>query len=389
MVCVNECFKQTENFSVVKYSLAKNSSVSFVKDKGDKMKHAYIRGRYVWVQGTINGKRYRLSTSKVADEYTLAWAEKHWLSIITEQMIAKGESKNKDAREVKFKNFAYEFLDAHKGQVRNLTLKGYMQDLQRRILPEFGEKNLSEIKPMELKQWQNELKKELSAKRINNLRSVFELVLKAAVSNELIDKNPFNAISKLQNEKVAINPLSLDEVALMIKVADKDFANVLKVAFFTGMRTGELIALRWENIDFEKETIRIDKAIRQGQIQPPKTQNSIRTIPMLPYVKDALLALKQGNNSEWVFTGLNGSFLYDSKSLSKKWTNTLKKAGLAHRVFYQTRHTFASIMIGKGEDPLWVSQMMGHSDAVITFKRYAKSVEDNKQRAKFLQEISL
>ncbi|CAD7287775.1 Putative defective protein IntQ [Campylobacter majalis] len=325
----------------------------------------------------------------MADKYTLAWAEKNWLSILTEQIIAKDKNENKDTSEVKFKNFAYEFLQAHEGQVRDLTLKGYTQDLQKRILPEFGEKRLSQIKPMELKRWQNELKKELSAKRINNIRSVFELILKSAVSNELIDKNPFNSVAKLQNKKTEINPLSLDEVALVLKTANKDFANVLKVAFFTGMRTGELIALRWENIDFKKETIRIDKSIRQGQIQPPKTQNSIRTIPMLPCVKEALLALKQGNNSEWVFAGLNGSHLYEPKSLSKKWANTLKKAGLAHRVFYQTRHTFASIMISKGEDVLWVSQTMGHSDAVITFKRYAKSVENTKQRANFLQHINL
>ncbi|MGH1600010.1 hypothetical protein [Campylobacter majalis] len=82
-----------------------------------------------------------------------------------------------------------------------MTLKGYTQDLQKRILPEFGEKKLSQIKPMELKRWQNELKKELSAKRINNIRSLFELILKSAVSNELIDKNPFNSVTKLQNKK--------------------------------------------------------------------------------------------------------------------------------------------------------------------------------------------
>ncbi|MBE3021330.1 site-specific integrase [Campylobacter sp. 7477a] len=351
------------------------------------MKHAYLRGNVVWVKGSVDGKRYRVSTNKRADKYTLAWAEKHWAEIINNAILSKQKNEIKGAKEVKLSEFATAWLNSYRGNVRELTHKAYVADTHKRILSVFGDKRLSEITHLDLTRWQGDLKTTLSAKRINNLRNLFSQILDAGVDMELINKNPFVSVKKLKNEKTQIAPLSLDEVKLVISAADRHFANVLKVAFFTGMRTGELIALRWDKIDFERETIRIDAAIRQGLYGVPKTQSSVRTIKMLPIVKEALLELY--NDSEWVIPNSQGGMLYEPKTLSQKWTALLKKVGLEHRVFYQTRHTFASIMLNKNEDVLWVSSTMGHADASITFKRYAKTLDSDKQRAKFLNEIEL
>lgn len=367
-------------------SYPSNKQDGVLLEKDENMKHAYLRGNTVWVKGSIDGKRYRLSTGKKAANYNLAWAEKHWADIINDAILSKFGNEKKGAKEIKLSEFAATWLSSYRGNVRELTYKTYVADVNKKILSALGDKSLSEIDALALTKWQGDLKMSLSAKRINNLRNLFSQILDAAVNMDLMVKNPFKSVKKLKNEKTVISPLSLDEVKLAISGADKHFANVLKVAFFTGMRTGELIALRWDKIDFDRETIRIDAAIRQGIYGEPKTQSSIRTIKMLPVVKDALLELYD-ESSEWVIPNPQGGMLYETKSLSKKWTELLKKVGLKHRVFYQTRHTFASIMLSKNEDVLWVSSTMGHADASMTFKRYAKTLDSGKQRAKFLNEI--
>lgn len=389
MVCELRSDKQTKIQALVKSQSSNKQVVS--DNKGDEMtNHAYIRGNMVWVDATFEGKRYRVSTNKKADKHNLAWANRHYIEIITRHIVSKKESEKKDASgDSKLKEFADKRLEAYEGRVRFLTHKTYVRDFQHWILPDFGDTALKDIRPLALDTWQNKLRQRVSNKRINNIRSVFSMILKDAVMDELIKRNPFDSVRKLTNEKTEIKPLSLEEVQRVISVADPHFANVLKLAFFTGMRTGEMIALRWDKIDFEKETIRIDQAIRCGMLNPPKTQTSIRTIKMLPHVKEALLNLKQDNDSEWVLPTQNGTMLYEPKTLNRRWKEALKRAGLEYRVFYQTRHTFASLMIAANEDPLWVSSMMGHADATITFKRYAKNLATNKVRAAFLNNLDI
>ncbi len=389
MVCELRSDKQTKIQALVKSQSSNKQVVS--DNKGDEMtNHAYIRGNMVWVDATFEGKRYRVSTNKKADKFNLAWANKHYIEIITRHIVSKKESEKKDASgKTSFKEFAEKCLEIYQGRIRLLTYRSYVSDIQKYVFGEFANIALEDIRPSMVAAWQNKLSARISNKRINNIRSVFSMILKDAVMDELIKRNPFDSVRKLTNEKAEINPLTLEEVQRVISVADPHFANVLKLAFFTGMRTGEMIALRWDKIDFEKETIRIDQAIRCGMLNPPKTQTSIRTIKMLPHVKEALLNLKQDNDSEWVLPTQNGTMLYEPKTLSKKWKETLQKAGLEHRVFYQTRHTFASLMIAANEDPLWVSSIMGHADATITFKRYAKNLATNKARAAFLNNLDI
>ncbi|CUU73874.1 tyrosine-type recombinase/integrase [Campylobacter hyointestinalis] len=360
-----------------------------LQKNGETMKHAFIRGATVWVAGTIDGKRYRVSTGKKNDKYVLAWAEKHWDEIITSAILAKDKKEKKGLSETTFGEFAERWTQSYEGFVRKLTMEEYKADLRNKILPVFANECFSNITPMSLTKWQSDLKANLSAKRVNNIRSILSQILNAAVGEGLIDRNPFGVVKKLRNEKTTIAPLNLEEIKRVIDASEPKFANIVKIAVFTGMRTGELIALSWDKVDFDKNTIKIDKSTRNGVYGDPKTESSKRTIAMLPIVREALLELKQVSQSKWIVPNTKGEMMWCPKTLSDEWAKTLKKAGLSHRVFYQTRHTFASLMISKGEDPLWVSSTMGHADASMTFKRYAKNIDTGRQRAEFLNSIEL
>ena len=261
---------------------------------------------------------------------------------------------------------------------------------KKRIIPAFGKMGLSSIVQTDVKVWQSRLKAEgLSGKRIHNIRMVFQGIMNDAVADGLISKSPFDRLKAVsQKAQSEIRPFTLDEVQYILMHAEGWFKRFLAVAFFTGMRTGELMALRWEDISLKTNEISIRLSMRNGRLSDPKTVNSIREIEMLGPVIEAL-------NEQFYETGLSGGTIFvnrskvgfkDAGAIRKNyWYSLLKKLNLPQRDLYNTRHTFATIMISKGEDILWVSSMLGHSDSSVTLKHYAKHIKGEKvKRASFL-----
>lgn len=154
------------------------------------------------------------------------------------------------------------------------------------------------------------------------------------------------------------------------------------------MRTGEIIGLRWEDIDFKNRTINIKRSIGKGMISTPKTQSSYREIeildPLLPYLKDQFKVT--GDRKSFVFLASGNQHYFDSNKIRDySWKRTLAEADIPYRTIYHMRHSFASLMISNGEDILWVAHMLGHSTPDMTLKKYAKYIkQDTKQRASFL-----
>ena len=169
------------------------------------------------------------------------------------------------------------------------------------------------------------------------------------------------------------------------------FQNFYATAFFTGARSGELIGLRWEDIDFENQEIRIERSIKMGEISTPKTENSFRVIDMLdslvPYL-EAQYSLT-GKFNSYVFLNKHNEHYYDIKRIRyTDWKRTLIKCELDYRPIYHTRHTFASLMLSNNEDILWVSNMLGHTDSTMTLSKYSRYIKrDKKKRGQFLKNV--
>ena len=156
--------------------------------------------------------------------------------------------------------------------------------------------------------------------------------------------------------------------------------HLLRFAFWTGLRTSELIALLWDDIDWIKKEMRISRALTQASKVPEstKTTSGTRTVKLLP---DALFALQEQKR----FTFLAGEQVFHNPKTDKPWfgdqairrtlwVHALKKAGVRYRNPYQTRHTYASMMLSAGESLPWLSNQMGHSNVLTTAKIYAKFI---------------
>ncbi len=194
---------------------------------------------------------------------------------------------------------------------------------------------------------------------------------------------------EIDDEKT--DPFSLEDVYKLIETAEGQFKNILKLMFFTGMRPGEMVTLRWQDIDWNDEIIHIRRGNNSSQKIGTTKTGVARKSTLLPIVAAAL-------REQYKMTGLQGGFVFLTKDGERyknydtfrktHWKNLLIRTGHSYRKFYQTRHTFASIMLSEGEDIIWVSKvMLGHSEVATTYKFYAKYMKSkDKKHAAFLDD---
>lgn len=350
-----------------------------------------IRGDKIYVQANIDGVWRKYSTGLSNNSLNMSWIKRNH----KQEFLRLHEEKTKPKKQTtNFIEYALANFDLKSSDRKAGTIKDYNKIFKSKIQPFFKNYDLKDITRNDLMLWQNNLVKQgLTGKTINNIRGVFNFILEEAKKDELIEKNYFTLIDRVKIVKSNITPFSLDEVKLILSKSQECYQkNLTQVAFFTGMRSGELLGLMWEDINFVSKTISIKRAIRDGKIGTPKTLSSIRVIDMLPIVEEALLKQKRETflNGTYVFLNYLSNHFYDNHSIRKGyWKNILKLCGLDYRDMYQTRHTFASIMISKGQDILWVSQMLGHTNPNITLSIYAKFIKTEKvQRATFLNDFS-
>ena len=280
-------------------------------------------------------------------------------------------------------------LDLHKHKRKACTQNDLISIHRLHIKDFMGSKRLDQVKPSDIERWQNYvLDKNISAARVKKMRSVLFTMFNDAIKDEITDKNPLLVVKTPRIPKTQINPFTLTEINKILEVSQGQNQNFYATAFFTGARSGELIGLRWEDIDFSNMEIRIERSIKEGLISTPKTDNSIRVIDildtLLPYL-EAQYSLTGKYNSYVFLNQLNEHYSDIKRIRTTHWKRDLIKADLEYRPIYHTRHSFASLMLSNNEDILWVSNMLGHTDSTMTLSKYSRYIKrDKKKRGLFL-----
>lgn len=180
--------------------------------------------------------------------------------------------------------------------------------------------------------------------------------------------------------QTAPNPFTPQEIKLILENAESQTQNLFKFAFFSGLRTSELIALEWGDVDFLRGTVKVSRASVRKIVKETKTQSGEREVKLLSPALEAL-------NAQLPFTfeargrifhnpKTNSPWITDGQIRKSAWMPVLKAAGVPYRNPYQTRHTYASMLLSAGEDPMWVSHQMGHSDWGMIRKVYGRWIPD-------------
>jgi integrase len=284
-------------------------------------------------------------------------------------------------------------------KVRESTVKDYTDIPNVSVYPSLGEIHLKDLRPEHCDRFINDLKKyrwhrtlpigaqeiegrPLGPRRQNIILLRVRQVLDLAFERGYMDKNPHTWITLQEEELPEIDPFCVEERKVFLEaLPDRRWRNYFIVAFDTGMRPSEQLGLEWPHIDFKRKRILVRQGMVRGSLTLLKTKKSRRDVDMLPTVEAAFH--EQPRDSKYVFSNVVGGPLDLTNIRNRIWYPTLKRAGLwpedpgqQPRDLYQTRHTFASIMLYVGEDPAWIARMMGHTTTRMLYERYGKFIRN-------------
>lgn len=217
----------------------------------------------------------------------------------------------------------------------------------------------------------------LSKASVTKALTPLQGALKVAVREGWVQTNPLSLLlshERPNGSSKRMRVLSSDEIHKLLKAASSDRWRILfATLIFTGLRIGEALALRWEDVN---GTIRV----RGG-----KTKAAEREVMLVPSLANELrkLRLAQPPGTEYVFANKNGSPVSRREAL-RALRAAEKRAGLTDYTLHELRHTFASILIAQGENVVLVSHQLGHKDPAVTLKIYAHlfDEQENVERAK-------
>ncbi|HEU5085130.1 MAG TPA: tyrosine-type recombinase/integrase [Acidimicrobiales bacterium] len=269
--------------------------------------------------------------------------------------------------------------------LRPKTRRSYESNLRNHILPVLGEYELAKLTPSQLRAWMSDLTvkkgrggKALAPATVAQAYRTLNRVLSAAVDDELIGRNPLGGVKPPQVQTTPMRFLTHEELALLAEKTDERYRALVLVAGYTGLRAGELMALRRHHVDLLRRTISITEQVQHigGRfvVSAPKSAAGRRSVSMPRLVAEALdahlRALEDQSVDALVFPAPEGGYLVAQNFRKRVWLPAVETAGLAPLRLHDLRHTCASLAIAAGADVKVLQRMLGHASAALTLDRY-------------------
>ena len=293
-----------------------------------------------------------------------------------------------------FENYA-------KPSIRETTAAYYKNYIDKHIVPNIGKIKLSKLTTLDLQKFYNKAKAKgrvkryegmkdlsLSNKTIRGLHAMLRQCLDQAVQERLIPYNPAAGCKLPPKEKKEMHTLPADKISAYLAAADEHGVfPMFYLELTTGIRRGELVALLWDDLDLETQTLSISKSAGRinGEVKvtQPKTANSVRTIYLPQETIDLLIQehAKHPGNPIMFPSPVTGN-LYGPDCIGRLHKNLLKKAGITENIpFHGLRHTFATLAIQQGIDAKTVSSILGHYSAGFTLDTYTHVTNEMQREA--------
>jgi integrase len=303
-------------------------------------------------------KRQMIGPSKKRAEAVL---HKRELSIIEGRYL----DVKKNIR-IKFEDFA-EVFEKEYSQILNGYESNHKVHL-RMLRKYFSGKYLHEINALTVKKFMNERSKTVEPATVNRAVSCLKSLFNRAIEWEKFEgKNPVSKVKMLKEPNGRTVYLEKEEISLLLSACSDSFRPIVLFAIHTGMRKGEILNLKWTDVDFKTETIYLLKT-KSGKP---------REIPMNNTVIELLNQLPRHCDSEYVFCKQDGS---KRKSVQTAFENALKRSGIKKIRFHDLRHTFASHAVMTGIDLNTVRELLGHASLTMTL-RYSHLSPSHKKSA--------
>ena len=294
-------------------------------------------------------------------------------------------------RKIKFKFIIEEWLQYKKTTIKESSYFNYKFIIEANIKKEMGEKNLEELLQYNFNSFVEQLMEKLSSKTVKDIMTVLKAILKyaeikydinfkislistpAQITNEV---EVFNDKDRKEMEKYCIQSKEIRDLGVLISP-------------YTGLRIGEVCALKWSDIDFEKKYIKVNHTLQRVYVNKretkvlydrPKTKKSIRKIPMAKVLYEKLKEIsKNYDNEAFVLTGSTKRY-YEPLGYRYIYRKILEKCDIEYKRYHQLRHTFATRCIKVGMDVKSLSEVLGHANVSITLNIYVHSSFETKNK---------
>jgi integrase len=271
--------------------------------------------------------------------------------------------------------------------IRSGSSHYYEKQLRLHIIPAFGSRRLCDITRIDVQHFLADRRRNgFSGSSVHGMRTTISKVLQAAVDWNLLEQNAARGIQigdrTPKTERLYLNP---SEVGRLLAALSEPCRTLVLVAVLTGMRIGEVLALRWKAVDLVRGIIRVRETVSEGKFGSPKTKSSRREIPISKPVCDVLIArgssCHQTGPEDLVFATRNQTPLNPKNVLRRVLQPACRNLGLPVVSWHSFRHTHATQLAEAGESLRTAQALLGHSDLETTLNVYTHAIPDAQRRA--------
>ncbi len=288
----------------------------------------------------------------------------------------------------------------HANRVERSTCDRHETAFRTHIQPYCGSRDISQLTRRDIQYCMNRVintpsyrtGKPLSAGSINSVYTVYSMMFEYAVEFDLLESSPVDRKKPVKKQGVRHpDAFTRDEQRLIVdhilKTGDDEYYGYL-LTLGTGLRLGEVLALTWDDVDFENGTLSVSKGVRYAtledgkrgfEIASPKTAASTRIIPLPAATLEMLAGMKKRSRSRQVISFASGAQM-SRETFTHRYKEMLGRIGIRYLNFHCLRHTFATRALENGMDVKTLSEILGHGDPSVTMKYYVHSSLDQKRR---------
>jgi integrase len=288
-----------------------------------------------------------------------------------------------------FKQVAKEWIDHKKPNLRHSTWSVY-EGHTRNHFDDFKPIKINRITTAKVEKWISARHNErMNLATIKKILVTLGQIMAYAVRHGYIDYNQVRDAERPrgngETEKDKIRVLTPSEISSFFDAEkDMNYGTLLRLAIFSGARQGELLGLKWSDVDWENNQIHIQRTFNNQRWYNTKTEASNRKIDLGPAMMKELKAWKLAcppNGLDLIFPNESGHPINHNNMVNRHFNPALKKAGIERIRFHDLRHTYASLLIEQGENIKYIQTQLGHSSPTVTWNVYAHLMKPVNQEA--------
>ncbi|MEE8575094.1 MAG: site-specific integrase [Thermodesulfobacteriota bacterium] len=306
--------------------------------------------------------------------------------VLTEIVSDINQGVYKELKEIGFEDFSKFWLDSYaKVKCKASTIRSYEDIINKHLNTYFENIPLINISPATIQKYVSlKLSEGLSPKSVNNHLVPLKEMFKHAVIWGYLKESPALYVEKPRIERKEMDYLTPEELRLFLDKVTTKHKPLFFTAVLTGLRRGELLALKWGDIEFTHNLIYVRRALYKGEFISPKSRGSIRKVVMSPTLASVLKRYKlesKTNELDLVFTNGEGKPLDPDNLIRREFKPALRRAELRLTRFHTLRHSFVALLISQGENVKFIQSQLGHASIQTTLDRYGHLLPETHHEA--------